>query len=271
MSEGFVAEIKEKGKSGVIKYVDVLEISNKHRLSISEVEIRALENGIIPERYLRNQSSLGSDDQLKLLKSSVCVVGLGGLGCYACEELARLGVGKIIICDHDAYDPKNLNRQIFCDHESLLLDKVIVAESRIRDVNPAVKVVSHKEKFSSEKRHFIIDGAQVVLDCTDNYETRSCLLDACRDMGIVLIHGSIGGWYGQVSVIHPEDDIVRGIIKSASRVGIENQVGNLAFTAGVISSIMVSETIKALLKKDTPLKNRILFIDLLNLEFILMG
>src|SRR6185369_3162533 len=105
------------------------------------VEEVALDRGILPARYQRNRKAISVQDQLTLFRSRVAVIGCGGLGGYVVEELARLGVGTIVVIDPDVFEEHNLNRQLFSSPANLDTAKVEAAAKRIGEVNPAVNLV----------------------------------------------------------------------------------------------------------------------------------
>src|SRR5512145_2203557 len=118
--------------------------------SLGEVEAAALGFGLLPGRYRRNRETVSTEDQLRLCRSRVAVIGCGGLGGYLIEELARLGVGTLVVVDPDVFEEHNLNRQLLSSPADLGAAKVEVARARIAAVNPAVQVVAHRAAFSGE-------------------------------------------------------------------------------------------------------------------------
>lgn len=107
----------------------------------------------------------------------------------------------------------------------------------------------------------------MVIDALDNIQSRLILEDTCQELGIPLIHGAIGGWYGQVAVIMPGRPLLKKIYGEGQDKGLEEDLGNPSFTPGVIAGIQVAECVKVLLNKDGILKGQILTVDLQNLEF----
>ncbi len=103
------------------------------------VQLAALQQGITPEVYVRNQKSLSCLDQIRLLNKRVAVIGLGGLGGAVTEILARVGIGGLILVDGDRFDDSNLNRQLLSSTAVLGKEKAVIAEQRVALVNPAVE------------------------------------------------------------------------------------------------------------------------------------
>lgn len=221
-------------------------------------------------RYQRNKNLISPEEQTLLAGSCVAVIGLGGLGGHTAEQLARLGVGKLILIDLDCFDETNLNRQLFATEQNLGQRKVEGARQRLMAVNSALDYVYFDEKLTKENAAELLKGAQIVVDAVDNIETRLTLQAICKVLGLPLVYGAIGGWYGQVSFISPGDDTLNLIYPETDAVGIEKKLGNPAFTPAVVSSIQVAEVVKFLLGKGELLNKKLLLIDLLNQEYTVL-
>ncbi len=243
-------------------------LAAKFSCSMKDIEIIALENNIIPERYQRSLGTVGGEQgQLRLLKSCVGVVGLGGLGGLAGELLARMGVGSLVLVDGDTYSESNLNRQLLSSQENLGQKKAAVARERIKQVNSAVEMKVYEEYITKSNVDDLIDSCQVVVDCLDNLKTRFLLQESCARKNAALVHGAIAQFYGQVTTILPGDKgllAIYGAYKEEMNKGIEKQLGNPATTPALVASLQVQEVLKVLLNKGTLLRNRLLYIDTLD-------
>ncbi|SHH28155.1 HesA/MoeB/ThiF family protein [Clostridium grantii] len=222
------------------------------------------------ERYSRNLNSISLNDNKILKKSKVCVVGCGGLGGYIVEHLARIGVGNITVVDGDIFQCSNLNRQLFSDEKSLGKNKVLKAKERITLVNSDVKLTPIAQMLNKENGLSIIKDHHVVIDALDNISTRLLLEGLCELQGIPLVHGSVAGWYGQVTTIFPGEKTLSKIYKKEVDKGVEKQLGNLSFVVANIASIQSSEVIKILLSKENPLRNKILVVDMIAMDYEIM-
>lgn len=220
---------------------------------------------VMKNRYERNVSALSEKEVLELHTKRVCVVGCGGLGGYIVEILARIGVLNITIVDYDVFDVNNLNRQLFSAENLLGVSKVDAAASRIASINSDVIIRTVKEKLDDTNAANIIADHDIVVDALDNIQTRSTLSKACDNKNIPMVHGSIGGWFGQVACIFPGDGLIKKIYKDTGERGIEKKLGNLPFTASTVASIQCAECIKLLLGRQT-MKNSLMQIDLLHGE-----
>lgn len=221
----------------------------------------------IKTRYERNMNALSERDILKLHRAKVCIVGVGGLGGYVTEILARIGVLNITIVDYDVFEASNLNRQLFSEESLIGSYKVDAAIKRIVKVNSDVKVSGIKDKLTGDNGPEILHGHDIVIDALDSIQTRIMLAEVCAKLGIPLVHGSIAGWYGQVACVFPGDDTLQKIYGGVKTDrGIEKNLGNLPFTASAVASVQCGECVKILTGKDVS-QNSVLRIDLLNGEF----
>jgi molybdopterin/thiamine biosynthesis adenylyltransferase len=236
-------------------------------VTMAQVDEVALERGILPARYQRNRKTVSVHDQLILHRSSVAVIGCGGLGGYVVEELARLGVGKITVIDPDVFEEHNLNRQLYSSPENLGTAKVAAAAARIGEINPAITLIPIQSAFSKVNGEMLLAGCHVVVDALDSIDTRLDLANVCTALNIPLVHGAIAGWFGHVATQFPGDDTLRTIYPAGkTNKGIEQTLGNPSFTPAVIASLEVAEVCKILLGNGVPLKGCQLMLDLFAME-----
>ncbi len=211
-------------------------------------------------RYNKNAGPLSEQEIEKLQRKKVCVVGCGGLGGYAVELLARIGVGMIRVVDGDVFDETNLNRQLLCEESNIGLSKAQAAEKRIKAINSSVKVETFNRYMTAEDAECIVADCDAVLDCLDSIESRRLLAKTCAVKHIYLVHGAVGGWCAQVSVIPPGSEILDIIYPKGSTPKSGN---TLSFVASFAAAVQVSETVKLLTGRPLNLKNRLLVSDLL--------
>jgi len=264
--------LHDHADNGLLPWRRQVEAAERFYLSLAQIEERALELGILPARYQRNQTSLSLKNQLTLFRSRAVVIGCGGLGGYVIEQLARLGVGHITAIDPDVFEEHNLNRQLLSTANSLGTAKVEAAARRVADINPAVTLVAVQERFSPDNGHHLLQGATIAVDALDSIPVRLDLAKACSELGIPLVHGAIAGWYGHVASQLPGEETVSRIYQSwHDGKGIEQRLGNPAFTPAVVASLQVAEACKILLHKGKALQGRKLDIDLLDMEIHELG
>jgi molybdopterin/thiamine biosynthesis adenylyltransferase/rhodanese-related sulfurtransferase len=259
-------------------------------------------------RYSRHLliPEVGEEGQLRLLDSSILLVGAGGLGSPAALYLAAAGVGRIGIVDADVVDETNLQRQIAHSTDSLGEPKTDSARRRIESLNPDVEVVPFRERLTSENIERILEpGWDVIVDGADNFPTRYLVNDASVWHDIPVVHGSIFRFEGQVTVFKPGKGAARGARHqepwasptapsemtgrySDEDLGAERgpcyrclfpqppppelapscaEGGVLGVLPGVIGSIQATEALKLALGIGDPLVGRLLLYDALSGEF----
>ncbi len=261
-------DLLSRAQGDLLPWADQLALSEAHGVTAGQVEEAALDAGLLPARYQRNRKTLSTADQLKLFRSTVAVIGCGGLGGYIVEELARLGIGRLKAVDPDVFEEHNLNRQLMSTIAALGHPKVEAASARVAQINPAVQVVTFQGRFCRENGASLLGGADVAVDALDNITTRLELADVCADLGIPLVHGSIAGWYGQVVSQFPGEATLRTIYgRCADGVGVEKHLGNPSYTPAVVASLEVAEVCKILLGRGTPVTGAMLVINLFDMEF----
>lgn len=221
----------------------------------------------IPNRYSRNINSLTPLELEKLRRATVCIVGLGGLGGYVMEQLARAGIKKLKLADGDVFEESNLNRQLLANEATIGMKKVEAAVERVRMIDSEIEIESFNGYITELNGVEFMQGSDVVVDALDSIDARFMIADIARKLNVPLVHGSIGGWYGQVSTLFPGDSTLEKLFKRKTGAGVEVELGNLGPTAGVIASIQSSEVIKLIAGKGELLRECVLRVDLLENEY----
>jgi molybdopterin/thiamine biosynthesis adenylyltransferase len=242
----------------------VRQLAQETRLRVRDVEIRALSARVLPARYERSHGTVGWEGQIKLLESTVAVVGSGGLGGWVIEGLARMGIGHLVIIDGDSFAENNLNRQALCTETNLGQGKTDAARDRVTRINSATQITTHPVMADEASMKEMLTGADVVVDALDTLPTRLVLQKVSQDLGVPLVHGAIGGYIGQVMTVFPGDEGLRAIYGRGDDVperGIEVQLGNPAATPMMVAAWQIQEVVKVLLGRGKPLRNRILVLD----------
>ncbi len=258
-----------KEKDRQVVSLDVCKaLAEEKGIPLRDVELAALDAGIVPKRYERNIGTLGIAGQISLLRSRVAVVGCGGLGGWIVEVLGRVGVGELLIIDGDTFSENNLNRQLFCTEKNIGLPKVQAAAERLAVINSALLVVPMNVLLTEENANRLLEGANLAIDALDNNSSRKVLFEACRRSGIPVVHGAIGGLSGEVGTIFPGDptlfDALKGEVPDR---GAEIVLGNPSFTPAVTAALQVAEAVKVITNIGTPLRASLLWIDLEEMEF----
>lgn len=223
----------------------------------------------IKERYSRQIlfDGIGEEGQRRLSGSRVVIIGCGALGAIQAETLARAGVGKIILVDRDFVEESNLQRQIMFEESDALerMPKAVAASHRISRINSDIAAEPVVADVSFENIEEIIAGAQLVMDGTDNFETRYLINDACLKLGIPWVYGAAVGSYGLTMTVVPgESPCLRCVLPDMPEPG----AGPTCDTAGVImpviaiiGSIQSSEAMKLLTGQRNLLHRSLLRID----------
>lgn len=223
------------------------------------------------ERYSRNiiLREIGGIGQQRLLSSKVLIVGTGGLGIPAMMYLTASGVGKIGLVDHDIVGISNLQRQVLFAESDVGKLKVEVAKMRLNSLNPNIDVVTYPQKLSIHNVEFFLSDYDLVLDGTDNYETRYLINYYCFKLKKPLLFGAISQWDGQVGLYDPRQRCAcfECLFPEKANLEIEDNCsrnGVLGPLVGVIGSLMATEAIKFFTCAGKNLTNELILYDALS-------
>lgn len=258
--------LSSRSADGLVSFRVQAEAAAFFSLHLGDVEKIALENGLLPARYQRNRHMISTGQQLVLLQSRVAVFGCGGLGGYIIEELARLGVGHLVIVDPDVFEEHNLNRQLFSSPSLLGEKKVAAALKRVAEINPTVRVRAIDEEVTEKNGPAILENVSVAADGLDSVPARMILARLCARLAIPLVHGAIAGWYGHVASQFPGEETLEMIYARKQEKGIETTLGNPSFTPAVIASLQVAEIVKIVLQTGENVRKRLFAVDLYHME-----
>ena len=236
-------------------------ISSETGICLRKVEWFAIKKGFAPRRYLRNMGTFSYSGQLKLLESTVVLVGLGGLGGQLIEQLGRAGVGEIIAVDPDVFDETNLNRQLLSNETNLGKEKTNEAKERLGKINKAVEFTGFRCRLN-ELPDEVWKKADLVFDCLDNIDDRLVLAQKCSESNCPLVHGAIAGWYGEVGVVWPGSEMLAKHYQGQHE-GLEKELGTPPFTAAVAANLMGAKGCQILMGKHQSEQSTIHFFDLL--------
>lgn len=236
-------------------------IAERTGVSLREVESAALEAGVVPIRYQRNIGTIGIEGQLRLTVSRVGICGLGGLGGYVAEELARFGVGYLALVDGEVFEESNINRQLLCTEGELGQSKAEVAARRVRSINRATEVTVMRRRITApEEAVDFFSRCEVVVDALDNVPTRLLLEECCARLGVPLVHGAIAGNSGQVMTIYPGDPGLKALYPPGEDHGVEELTGNPPTTPALVATLQTQEVVKVLCGGET-IRNGFLLLD----------
>ena len=220
------------------------------------------------QRYSRHfvLKEVGVSGQKKLLSSKVLVIGAGALGSSAIMYLAAAGVGTIGICDYDEVDLSNLQRQIIHKTNSVGKEKVVSARDAVSELNPDVQVVLHRQRLTADNIQGVIERYDFILDCTDRFETKFLINDACVLYKKPYCHAGVVRFGGQVMTYVPGyGPCLRCLLGNVPEDSLTcAEAGVLGAVTGVMGSIQATEAIKYLLGIGQLLVGRVMRFDGLN-------
>jgi molybdopterin-synthase adenylyltransferase len=219
-------------------------------------------------RYSRHilLDEIGIEGQQKLLAAHALILGAGGLGSPVALYLGSAGVGNITVVDHDTVDATNLQRQIAHKLSSVGKPKAESVQRAIAAINPDVVVTPTIEKVGDASLCALVERADVVLDCTDNFATRHAINRACVKHRKPLVSGAAIGFDGQLTVFDPRSAIspCYACMFPESSQPVEAQcatMGVFAPLVGIIGSVQAAEALKLLLGVGQSLAGRLLMLD----------
>jgi adenylyltransferase/sulfurtransferase len=226
-------------------------------------------------RYSRSLmlDEIGEAGQTRIRNTRFLVVGAGGLGCPVIEYLTAAGAGAIGIMDTDNIEISNLQRQVFYGFNDIGKLKSIVACTRMKQLNSFVELIMINRRLDVHNALEIIGEYDIVLDCTDNTETRYVISDACILLDKPMVHAAVHKYQGQVSVfnfrngpsyrcLHPE--------QVPSTPGSRNLLGIYSVIPGIIGLMQVNEAIKISTGAGEPLSGKLMIYNALNTQFLIL-
>ena len=227
--------------------------------------------------YSRQTKLIGINGQDKLRQSRVLVIGAGGLGCPVLLYLAAMGIGSIGIIDNDRVDISNLHRQILYSPKDIGKYKSQIAALKISEQNPFIDVFSFVDKLNRENSEQIFKNYDIIVDCTDNFDSKFLVHDACFYQEKKLVQASIYQYEGNLHVFDfskREESNKMPCLRCLwtkepddGCVGTCADVGVLGATAGVLGSLQAIEVSKLILRKDYLKNGEGLFVDLLSQDY----
>jgi molybdopterin/thiamine biosynthesis adenylyltransferase len=234
------------------------------------------------EKYSRQIlfSEIGEAGQERLLSGSAAIVGCGALGTVTANLLVRAGVGRVRIIDRDFVEASNLQRQTLFEEQDAreALPKAVAAERRLRAINSDVSVEGIVADLTPENVPELLAGFSVILDGTDNFETRLLLNDAAISMGVPWIYSAAVGSYGVTMTVRPAETACLACLledgENAEEIGLEDTcdtVGVLNSAAGVIASIEAAEAMKLLAARPEALNGKLISCDVWKGKFQSIG
>ena len=227
------------------------------------------------ERFSRQLvlKNIGAKGQKKILSSKILVVGIGGLGCPAAENLVRAGIGTIGLIDNDIVNLSNIHRQSLFNSQDVKKLKVNVAAKKLKEINPFTKIKTYKSRLDKNNIKKIIKNYELVIDGSDNFKTKFLVNDYCMKYKKKLITGAISKFDGHIFTFDFRDKKTASLKNFYQEKEISDDILNCEFdgvigtTASIVGATQANEALKMIMEIGQNLKNQILIIDLLNLNF----
>ena len=218
---------------------------------------------------------IGFDGQKKLLQSKVFILGMGGLGSPVAIYLASAGIGNLGIADFDNVELSNLQRQILFDQKSINKSKVEIAKKKLLLINPGLKINIYKKKITKKNIDKIIKNYDVVVDGSDNFQTKYLINDSCIKNKKTLVSAALRGFEAHITTIKgwvksKNNPCYRCMFPESKKNNINENYqdcGIVGGIAGIAGSLQSVEVIKDLLGIGKPLIGELLVIDLLSNRF----
>jgi molybdopterin/thiamine biosynthesis adenylyltransferase len=227
------------------------------------------------ERYSRQIlfQHIGEERQKVLMSSSAVVIGCGALGTVSSSYLTRAGIGQIRIIDRDYIEESNLQRQILFDENDISenLPKAIAAQRKLQKINTKVKIEGIVTDVNYANIEELTQGVDIIIDGTDNFETRFLINDFCVKNSVPWIYGAcIGGRGVVMNIIPSETPCLRCVFETMPQIGSFptcDTAGVIGPIAGIIASIQVTEAIKILSEDYESINKTLIEFDVWNTKF----
>lgn len=210
---------------------------------------------------------VGEEGQLKLKNASVLIIGAGGLGCPVLQYLTAAGAGNIGLVDFDMVNESNLPRQILYRADDRGKLKTIISKQRLKELNDHVNVNILNIKFAENNALDLLDGYDIIVDATDNYESRYIINDACLVSGKPMVHGAIYHFEGQVSVFNymdgPSYRCYNPEMEEDPGKPGPSENGMINVLPGITGTYMANEVIKIIIQTGNVLSGDVLIFNIL--------
>ena len=227
------------------------------------------------ERFSRQLvlKNIGPKGQKKIISSKILIVGIGGLGCPAAESLTRAGIGTIGLVDNDIINLSNIHRQSLFNSKDVKKLKVRVAAKKLKEINPLTRIVTYKSRLNERNIENIIKNYELIIDGSDNFKTKFLINDYCKMFKKKLVTGAISKFDGHIFTFDFKKKETASLKNFYQEKEVSDDILNCEFegvlgtTASIVGTTQANEALKMIMEIGQNLKNQILIIDLLNLNF----
>lgn len=215
---------------------------------------------------------IGEEGQRKLAKVKVLLVGVGGLGSPIATYLTAAGVGSLAIMDPDNVNISNLHRQVLYEASQVGRSKVNCAAKRLKGLNSDVQLTAYPFRLSVPNAKMLISEYDIVVDGTDNFDTRYLISDTCEALGKPYVYGSIQGFMGQVAVLCAGKTTYRTLYPNEDELRtMQHDKGVVGVTPAVVGSVEASQVLQLVCGYGEPLIDRLWTIDLRTMQSFIVS
>nr|YP_009394636.1 Molybdopterin biosynthesis protein [Vertebrata thuyoides]ARW63198.1 Molybdopterin biosynthesis protein [Vertebrata thuyoides] len=203
-------------------------------------------------------NQIGTEGQKKLQRSRVLIIGAGGLGCPTMIYLAISGIGFIGIIDEDKVEKSNLNRQTLYNKNDIGKAKTLSAKSQLNYINKNCKIITHRYRLSKNNNVEILSNYDIIVDATDNFQTRYIIDETCHKLHKICIYGAVKEFEGQIAVFNYKNGIRYKDLYQKELKIMQNTCNNrgiMGITTGYIGTLQAIEVIKMILGINKKCKN----------------
>ena len=227
------------------------------------------------EKYSRQiiMKEVGINGQKKICRSSICIIGCGGLGTSAAQYLTMTGVENITLIDYDVVELSNINRQTLFFEEDIGLPKIEVLKKKLQKINPESNIKIINVKLTKNNIEKIIGKIQFILDCTDNFKTRYLINKFCFDQRKILVSAALQNFDIQVSAFaawkKKSFPCYNCLFPQKKITALNNcdTMGVIAYSAGIGGLLQATISINILISKSTKFFSQLILFDCLNTNF----
>ena len=206
---------------------------------------------------------LTAEQAERIRRMIVAVVGAGALGQMAAHQLVRGGFEKLILIDKDVLEYSNFNRQLYALDSTVNQSKAEVLKAGLLDIRPQADIKICKTFLDECNGRHLLSGADLLMDCVDDADTKVCLEKLAEELKIPLIHGAVEGWYGQVATIFPGDALLERLYMYPKK----QEVSALMPTVCAVAALQAGEALKLATGCGELLHQKVMFVDMLNSDF----
>lgn len=221
-------------------------------------------------RYSRHLQlpQVGSKGQLRLKAAHALIIGCGGLGAPVSQYLAAAGVGRLTLVDGDMVELSNLQRQVTFSEQDIGLSKSVQTQQRLLTLNNDIEVSAVTQHLSVDNAETLIESADIVLDCTDNFAARYLINDVCKLKQRPWVYASIHQFSGQMALLEPHGPCFRCLFAKPP-VNAQNcsAAGVLGVLPGILGTLQAAEALKYLLDMPLSLASKLMMVEVADMQF----